>query len=294
MKFLAVIFSLLFFFSPVAHATESELKVLSYNIQNLPWPAKKNRGEISRIGEIFGEMRAQGIHPQIVFLQEAFEDGQVKKLIQKSGYPYAVKGPGSGTRLLNAGIYILSDYKILNVRKMAFGKACAGLDCASNKGVMMAEIEIPGWSESLLVLNTHMNSGKSSKVSPKKHIASRAAQIAKIGKFLVPVNLSGRPVVFGGDFNTAPLKDPWDVLVNTLDMDNAEVYCMDNPLKCDRLSEEDDEDFFLKSPDHMFYRSSETVALTPLSVEKNFKIMHGDRYISDHFGHEVVFRVQTK
>jgi endonuclease/exonuclease/phosphatase family metal-dependent hydrolase len=293
MKLFSLAF-LTFVLVPSAQASESELKVLSYNVQGLPWPAKKPKGELSRIGEIFGEMRAKGTQPQIVFLQEAFRPQKISKLIQNSGYPYSVKGPDNEGRILDSGIYVLSDFKILSVKKLAFGTACAGLDCASNKAVMMVELEVPGWSQPLVVFNTHMNSGKSSLVKPAKYIASRHMQIAKIGTLMEQANLEGKTVIFGGDFNTAPLKDPWDALTDTLGMSNAEEYCMDHPENCTRLSEEDDEDFFLRSADHIFYQSSDAVTLTPLSVEKTFKILHGDRYISDHFGHEVVFRVQTK
>lgn len=292
MKQLALIFVVLISLNS-AFAQGLNLKVVTYNIHDLPWPEKKDRGEVLRIGEIFGEMRASGTQPQVVFLQEAFSS-KIKKFVKNSGYKYVAKGPGPGLRIFNSGIYILSDYKILRVAKAAFGFACAGLDCGSNKGVVVAEIEIPGLSETVWVANTHMNSGKASLVKPEKHIASRAKQIAVAAKLFDKLELGDRPIIFGGDFNNSPIRQPWDVLINTLQMDVAQEYCMNNPSTCERLSEESDNDFFYKSPDHVLYRSSQNTVFTPLSVEKTFKILHKGRPISDHHGVEVVFAVQSK
>ena len=277
-----------------AKASEFNFKVLSYNVQGLIWPIKKHKGELPRIGEILGEMRARGEHPDVVFLQEGFRDDKIKELIKNAGYPYYYKGPKNNLHPSDGGIYILSDYKILRSAKVAFGKACTGYDCLSNKGVMIAELEVPGFPEPIIVANTHMNSGKASGSPEAKYIKARKDQIAKIGWLLKQFGTEGRTVFFGGDFNTAPRKAPWDVLRSTLNMKNAQEDCMQNAGSCVRLSDDSDDDILIGAPDHVFYQAGKGVNLSPVSIEKTFKIKHGDRWISDHWGLEVVFKVETE
>lgn len=307
------------FFSLFATAAEFEIKVLNYNVQGLPWPIKKHKGELPEIGRLLGELRKQGAQPQIVFLQEAFLGGPVDELIKNSGYRYVYKGPktsdwsplekkpvcvgprqppgcpATNGKVTNSGIFILSDYKILRAEKASFGKACTGYDCLSNKGVMMAELEVPGMSQPLVVLNTHFNSSKSSGSSPEKAAESRVKQLYVVNWFLkkhLP-DLSERPVIFGGDFNCWMTRAPYLELQQSLAMLNAQEICLKNPAGCKVLSDDSHEDFFGHTPDHIFYRSGRRTELAPVSIEKTFKIMHGDRQISDHLGLESVFRVRS-
>jgi hypothetical protein len=49
------------------------LSILIYNVEGLPWPARKNRGpSLQRIGETLYSIRAKGNGPDVVMLQEAF------------------------------------------------------------------------------------------------------------------------------------------------------------------------------------------------------------------------------
>lgn len=312
-------FCAVFFFSIFATAGSFQIKTLSYNVQGLPWPIKKHRGELPEIGRLLGEMRRQGTQPQVVFLQEAFRGGSIDTLIKNSGYAFVYKGPstsewapldkkpncsnspksqpcstGNG-KLTNSGTYILSDYKILRAQKAAFGKACTGYDCLSNKGVMMAEIEVPGLPEPIVVLNTHFNSSKSSGSSQAKSDAARTKQLAAVNWFMKKYlpDLNERTVIFGGDFNCWPTRVPYNELQSSLLMQNAQEVCLENSHRCRVLSPESYDTFFGRTPDHIFYKSGRGVELFPVSIEKTFDIMHGKRQISDHLGIETVFEVRS-
>ena len=69
-------------------AEKMTLRVLSYNVNDLPWPLrKKAKSQMKFIGRDLARRRAEGTAPDIVLLQEAFTN-RSKKLVKKAGYPY--------------------------------------------------------------------------------------------------------------------------------------------------------------------------------------------------------------
>src|SRR5690606_36817423 len=69
------------------------LSVLIYNVEGLPWPARKNRGpSLDRIGETLAAFRAEGRAPDIVLMQESFTS-RAARIGQQAGYANAIGGP---------------------------------------------------------------------------------------------------------------------------------------------------------------------------------------------------------
>ena len=63
----------------------TELSVLSYNIEGLPWPARSGRGEdLSRIADQLRALRAEGRQPQVVLFEEAFSH-KARAIAQQAG-----------------------------------------------------------------------------------------------------------------------------------------------------------------------------------------------------------------
>lgn len=206
----------------------SDLSVMTYNVEGLPWPARWNReASVAIIARNLAALRSIGRQPHVVALQEAFT-AEAKGIGVQAGYPYVAVGPlreetGSPAltardrsfarnasilkgersgRLLDSGLVILSDYPILAVRSLPFpAYACAGFDCLANKGMVMALIRVPGYSEPVAIVDVHFNSRRSSGVAPARSDYAFVRQVDAMASFLrvnAPLNL---PLIVAGDFN---------------------------------------------------------------------------------------------
>jgi len=219
---------------PLEHHPETgegslRIRVLTYNIEALPWPIRKSRGEaVLRIGHALARMRSDGEGPDILLLQEGFI-AEVERLIALAGFPYVASGPtvsdtprdrspyiprahrenrnplkGEGIgKWLDSGLYILSDFPIQETAVWPFSRdACAGYDCAANKGVLFARIAVPGLPSPLQVFTTHLNAHQDTDVPPARSRAAHKAQVAEMEDFLAARLDESLPLIFGGDFNT--------------------------------------------------------------------------------------------
>src|SRR4051812_5264204 len=75
--------------------TSSELRILSYNVEGLPWPVASGRAAAAdRIASTLRALREQGRQPQVVALQEAFS-AAAKRIGRNGGYSYAAYGPST-------------------------------------------------------------------------------------------------------------------------------------------------------------------------------------------------------
>ncbi|WP_174274235.1 endonuclease/exonuclease/phosphatase family protein, partial [Sphingomonas bacterium] len=204
------------------------LSVLTYNVEGLPFPFATGRsGAARRIAERLAALRAEGQQPHVVVLQEAFGSAQ-QAIGEQAGYRYTALGPDRDlrndepmtdadrafvghARLIKgetvgkwrgSGLAILSDYPIVRVRRVAFPAwACAGYDCIANKGVLLAEIAVPGSDKPVTVIATHMNSKDASGVSKARWNGAFDRQVETIGKFLTANLDRDAPYVLAGDTN---------------------------------------------------------------------------------------------
>lgn len=212
--------------APVADgegAAGSPLVVMTYNVEGVPWPAKRDRtAELAAIGARLAAMRARGDAPHVVVLQEAFSD-EARRIAALSGYRHVVEGPAAGDAAMPSaqapladrsmwrgedlgawmpsGLVLLSDYPVLASWRAAFPRtACAGSDCLANKGVLLARIAVPG-AGAVDVVTTHVNSRRAARAAPAYADAAFARQMAVIAQFVRQHADPRLPLILAGDLN---------------------------------------------------------------------------------------------
>ena len=297
---------------------EAEVSVLTYNVEGLPWPVRKNRApRLREIGRQLAAMRAAGSAPDIILLQEAFS-GAAARIGRSAGYANYVRGPtrgmkrpptseeaeaalvgnrrkrkGEGLRqFLPSGLYILSDFPVVAADRQPFrARECAGFDCLSNKGLLYARIHLPGVPDPLEVFNTHLNSRGSTGVSEARSLLAHRLQIDESSRFIESRRGPGLPLIFGGDFNMrgAPdrferfaLKKPWPIVHR---------YCAEQRADCDVRLSWDGDTPWMDTQDLQGFDSGARVSVRPVRVEALFDRPWKGRPLADHDGLLVTYRL---
>lgn len=185
----------------------TEIDVLTYNIEGLPWPARNNRTPfLQEIGQRLAAFRSAGEGPDIIVFQEVFSTS-ASHAVQATGYRSVTSGPRAGSRqapntegslpesrsilrgeirpnFLSSGLAIATDYPMLNAAYRPFARgSCAGFDCLSNKGVVFAQLAIPGIPGTVDIFNTHMNAQRASGVPVERHAPAHERQTAEMAQF---------------------------------------------------------------------------------------------------------------
>lgn len=307
------------------------LSVLTYNVEGLPFPFARSRGSAAElITERLKSLRAAGQQPHVVVLQEAF--GQAQKAIGRdAGYRYVALGPGkhvksdetmtdadrgfaARARYLKgedigkwrgSGLAILSDYPIVAVRKAVFPSwACAGYDCLANKGVMMAEVQVPGIDAPVAVIATHMNSKNASGVGEDRWNAAFDRQAQTIGWFLARNLDPTMPYIFAGDTNIgrSPQRRQWfERALAALPRDSANeevrtalATCLVIKSACTVEAPAEAEKSYRRGKDLQVYADGATVKIQPLGIGVPFGADSRGRMLSDHIGYTAVYRLSQQ
>ena len=278
--------------SSINKAPVMEFRLMSYNVNGLPWPLKKNKAPLfDEMARIFQEQHGRGAAPHVLVVQEGFR-GDVKHFIENAGYKFVQKGPSSKVHrddsdssqaLTNSGLYILSDFPIVQTDAVVFGSDCSGWDCYANKGVLYVQIDVPGVGL-VDIFNTHFNSVGSSGTKPEAVHAAQLKQMQTASEFVNSKISTDRPSLFGGDFN---IKDESPVYNNMLiamqPMYNVGQFCKAYPKSCE-LGEGTPLEDLLFTTDHQFYKSGGGISVFPFYAATNMKSRLGDRDLSDHPG----------
>ncbi|WP_225883446.1 endonuclease/exonuclease/phosphatase family protein [Sphingomonas aliaeris] len=204
------------------------LSVLTYNVEGLPWPIASGRPDnLAAIADRLKYLRARGQAPKVVVLQEAFTK-DARSIGQKAGYRYIVDGPSSDHaapagmntvdptfaaaarwwsgetegKMLGSGLQLLSDYPIVEVRRMVFPAGdCAGYDCLANKGAMLVRVAVPGLTTPVDIVTTHLNSRAASGVAKSRADQAYARQVDLLTGFVEHARDPRNPLIVAGDFN---------------------------------------------------------------------------------------------
>lgn len=283
--------------SKSAKSGKAYFRLLSYNVKGLPSlinPYKKGRFPI--IAKILADRRKNGSAPDVVLIQESFikPSAAINKL---SGYPYASKGPDAAgvepngrkfSKLLNGGIYILSEYPFKKTARFNFpSNSCGSFDCFSNKGGQYVSIRLPGVPFDLQILNTHSQSAE-------KFEEVRFNQFAWLNYFMRSnVNYEDpyRAVIFGGDFNAKGHRKTYSYFRDLAEMTSAAEVCLSPKLNCEIMTGTKPEWLLADSNDQVFYASGKKVRIRPLEIERNFTEKYKGKFLSDHLGYEVLFEI---
>ena len=293
--------------SPVAASVfarrRTELTVLTYNIRGLPWPVAKGRRQALReIGRELARMRAAGHAPDIVLIQEGFED--VGELVRLSGYRYSASGPRRGdrpaeavpsrgfarTRYLSSGegwgkftsggLHVLSDHPLMEVMTEAY-RYCAGFDCLASKGAMMVRVDVPAIPGGVDVVNTHMNSRRAAKVPFSRSLRAHNLQVEELRAFIARNRHPGAPLIVGGDFNVKDAPDRYDYMAQAQPFTVVSAYCQANG--CNVAGRADQPRPWLASQDLQAFAAAGGVSVRPLRTETLFDGTSSPQ-LSDHEG----------
>ena len=291
------------------------LKVLTYNIEGLGFPARKGRGpDLAEIGRRLSTMRAAGTGPDIILFQEMFS-GAAKDAVAATGYPAITPGPtistkpvGStneklpgrskikrgevGIRFQGSGLAVASLYPVIASDVRAFGaKSCAGLDCLANKGIVLARVFIPGVPTPIDFYNTHMNARVASKASEARSRAAHDRQALEASEFINSTHDDHYPVIFGGDFNMRKSEPRWENFSRYQAMTLVHRVCNDAAFGCEVKMSWDGDAPWMDTQDLQFYYSGTPVTVRPIRVEALFDGSPDSPQLSDHDGYMVTYRL---
>jgi len=292
------------------------LKVLTYNIEGLGFPARRGRAaELRQIGVRLAAMRAAGTGPDIVLFQEMFS-GAAKKAVAATGYPAIAPGPKRttrpfestreelpgkaklkrgeiGVRFQGSGLAIASRYPIMFTDVRAFGaRSCAGLDCLANKGVMLARIYIPGLPTPIDVYDTHMNARGASKTPEPRNLAAHDRQALEASEFIDSTHDDNYPVIFGGDFNMRHSEPRWENFTRYQPLALVHRVCADKTSGCDVRMSWDGDEPWMDTQDLQFFSGGGAISVQPIRVEALFDGSPDSPQLSDHDGYMVTYRIE--
>jgi endonuclease/exonuclease/phosphatase family metal-dependent hydrolase len=290
----------------LAYAESVELKVMSYNINGLPWPLKKNKKPLfMEIARLINLQKKDGTAPDVILIQEGFRP-ETKDMIAALDYPYVFKGPKDSDKnpldnnknesrgaVISGGLWILSQFPILKSDKIPFGASrCTGFDCYANKGIAYVQIQVPGVGP-VDILSTHMNSNKASGSSPDKVYAIQRKQIEVAKYFFDKVTSSRVPVIFAGDFNIKTTSPTYADLSKSVPLYNTGLFCEAYGYFC-KIGEDTLPIDLHECHDQHFYRESDSFRVNPVYAAKSMRQKLGDRSLSDHLAYVVQYRFDKK
>jgi endonuclease/exonuclease/phosphatase family metal-dependent hydrolase len=293
----------------------AQLKVLTYNIEGLGFPARTGRGaELRQIGEHLAAMRAAGTAPDVVLFQEMFS-GDAKRAVAATGYPAITSGPTAKTRSVDpvreklpgkasvkrgevglhfagSGLAIASRFPIIATDVHAYGKrSCAGIDCLSNKGIVLGRIAIPGVPTPIDIYDIHMNSRGASKAPAPRNLAAHDRQALEASQFIDRTHNNDFPVVFGGDFNMRHSEPRWYNFTRHQRMTLVHRVCADPASGCEVKMSWDGDAPWMDTQDLQFFWSGNPVAIRPIRVESLFDGRPDSPTLSDHDGFMVTYEL---
>jgi endonuclease/exonuclease/phosphatase family metal-dependent hydrolase len=301
--------------SPDGQTARTFLDVLTYNIEGLSWPARSGRAAPLRaMAARLAELRAAGEAPDVVLFQEMFSRNAVLA-VEALPYPSMAAGParsedrvrrpgGSlpgrrrpfrgelGLKLQTAGLAIAAEYPIVAVNSAPFpSRSCAGFDCLANKGVLHAEIEIPGVPGTMHIFNTHMNSQTSAQVPVRRRDAAHLQQTRFLASFIHDIAGFEAPLILGGDFNMRQSELRFDEFDRTQPLLLVHRVCAERQGACDVALSWDGDAPWMDTQDLQLFWPGNAVAVRPVRVEAMFDGGPTGPRLSDHDGFRVVYEL---
>ena len=301
------------------HGTAStNITVLTYNVEGLPWPARRDRSrQLREIGRQLSAMRAEGRAPDVVLLQEVFS-ADAAAIAVHAGYPTRIQGPRRGVRrpptsegapqslvqrrklnkgeglgpALSSGLYVLSDFAVLRANAQPFRRReCAGFDCLANKGIQHVRLQVPGVPQPLDIFNTHLNARRASKVSDARSLEAHRLQINEVSRFIEHKRDQRYPMIFGGDFNMRNAEGRFEHFSLRTPHPLVHQYCLKEAGACEVTLSWDGDTPWMDTQDLQGFENGEVVHVRPIRVEAMFDTPWNGRPLADHDGLLVTYRL---
>jgi exonuclease III len=260
----------------------------------MPWPFRRNTSYFKKIGEYLNQRLNVGQAPDVVLLQEAFTDNS-NILAQTSGYPHCLRGEISRGKLVGSGLMVLSLHPITKVGEMVF-KSASFWERTTSKGVLAAQIQVKNTTEKVFIFNTHMQAFLN-------FDKFRQKQVSEITQFLNILDYRKQNCIFAGDFNFSPKRDlSYQEFVEKLNFTHAADWAWQNQELCELIEPpivlqsdylERNTTALHDGMDHHFFYNPENskIKIQPKQIKRNFYDLHDGKYLSDHFGYEVLYSV---
>jgi endonuclease/exonuclease/phosphatase family metal-dependent hydrolase len=301
--------------SPDGRTAFTQIDVVTYNIEGLPAPVHGNRNPFLReIGQRLAAFRAQGQAPDIIVFQEVFSSAASRAIVD-SGYSSIASGPSARSRqapntegslpgrrrilkgevranFLSSGLVIATDFPIVASNLQPYGRgSCAGFDCLANKGMLYAEIAIPGVPGTIDIFNTHMQAARASKVSTERHSEAHIRQANELSAFSQANGSLASPTIIAGDFNMRNSDVRYYNLTRRIPYESVHRFCIERPNECDVRQEWTHDDQWLRVQDKQLFLSGTWVKVRPVQAEGMFDGGTSGPVLSDHNGFRVVYQL---
>lgn len=289
--------------------TAAQFTTLTYNVRGLPFPAIEDRtAEIAAIAPLLEDFHdaggvIDGIE-SIVLLQELFDQNYYNTITdpQTISYPNVTAKDSSGTFGLGDGLNMLSDFLFANFDRTTWNDChgtggADGSDCDTPKGFSFARFDF-GDGLQVDVYNLHADAGQDE--------SSRLARRNNIDQLISAINTrspAGTAVIVMGDTNSLYTRSPDDNVDSLrsgpgltdvwVELVNGGVVPAPGP-EIESGCETDPSGPDCEMIDKVFYRSGDSVILTPLeysALKTEFSDAGGD--LSDHIPVAVLFDVSA-
>lgn len=302
-------FTLALFAMPATNATAAQFTTLTYNVRGLPPQVIEDRAaEIGAIAPLLEDFHtASGVIDgieSVVLLQELFYQPYYDTLTdpQTVSYQFKTAKDSGGPSLIGDGLNMLSDFAFADFDRTQWTECHGtggldGSDCDTNKGYSFARFDL-GDGLQVDVYNLHADAGQDT--------SSQIARRFNIDQLVAAINLRSPPgtaVIVMGDTNSlytrAPDDDANTLLTNPgltdvwVELVNGGVVPAPGP-EIDSGCDTDPSGPDCEMIDKVFYRSGDTVILTPLeysALKTEFSDAGGD--LSDHIPVAVLFDVSV-
>lgn len=268
------------------------IKVMSYNIRGLPWPASTDRGRYKAIGKLIKKRK-----PDFVLLQEAFTRKSKRKVAKYAGYKNNVHGPTGKffKHLVGSGISILTDHKVEKYRKDSLDFCDPG-ECLAKKAIMGISTKVEGMPYPFNIINVHQQ-------AQTEHDEIRKLQVEhRVMPFMEEdMNYHSALNIFAGDFNFKPKHESYWLFLDISPYRDIGGYCIENQKTCEielgshpkldmnNVYKTTNDRHFTYNPDGSGYEI-EPVKFILTGTEPFKKGLKGN-LLSDHWAMEVHYKI---
>jgi len=256
---------------PPPLAKEITVKVVTFNIQNLPVIARNHVDRMRAIGETL-----RGLDPDLVGIQEGFVEKHRKVLVDALQGSRLVHNRYFPSATLGSGLFVLSAFPIKEAffhRYTASGpwyKVYEG-DWWAGKGVSLVRVELPSGEGYIDFYNTHMQA----KYGDGGYAAVRLAQMTELLAFISRSTLNSVPAILAGDFNSRPGTEVYEFALDSGQL----TRMMSIDTRIDHI-------FAVRNPKYSF----EVLETHP--IDRKIPVSGGETRLSDHTGYLSTIRIR--